>query len=191
VAGEVSFQLTEEDCIAAYRDFLRERYDASGPAKRVQLFSTYFLLFLLLGWMIGALMALLSFDRHGPFAPLPFVFSWLALFWLWCDYGYRQVPRRARRLFRQRASLRRPLSFGWSEKGLSFRNLHASGLIPWADLYRWRPARHAFLFFADEQMVYFIPRTALSPAEMKDLEATAAAGGTPGPPRLEDGMIYP
>jgi hypothetical protein len=189
VAGEVSFQLTEEDWIAAYRDFLRDRYDATGPIKRVLTFGAYFLFFLMLGWMIGALMALLSFDRNGQFAALPFVLAGLACFWLWCDYGYRQVPRRARRLFRQRAALHRPLGFGWSEKGLSFRNAHASGLIPWADLYRWRAARHGFLFFADEQMVYFIPRSALSGAQAKDLEANAAAGGAPGPPRLEDAPI--
>ena len=60
MAGEVSFQPTEENWIAAYRDFQRDRYEASGPAKRVQLFGTIFLIFLLLGWMIGAFMALLS-----------------------------------------------------------------------------------------------------------------------------------
>jgi hypothetical protein len=181
VAGEVSFQLTEADWIAAYRDFLRDRYNSAGPIKRALSFGVYFLCFLLLGWMIGALMALLSFDRHGEFAALPFVFAGLACFWLWCDYGYRRVPKRARRLFRQRATLRRPVSFGWSEEGLSFRNAHASGLIPWTDLYRWRALKHGFLFFVDEQMVYFIPRSALNDAQAKDLEATAAAGAAPGP----------
>jgi hypothetical protein len=181
VAGEVSFQLTEENWIAAYRDFQRDRYAASGPAKRVQLFATIFLLFLLLGWMIGAVMALFSFDRHGPLAALPFVLSGLASYGLWLDNGYRRVPQRARRLFRQRAMLRHPLSYGWSEQGLSFRNHHSRGLIPWGDLYRWRAARNNFLFLTDEQMLFFLPRAALSDAQAKDLEATAAASNAPAP----------
>ena len=179
MAGEISFQPTEENWIAAHRDFQRDRYDASGLAKKVQLFGTIFLLFLLLGWMIGAFMALFSFDRHGPFAGLPFTLSGLALYGLWLDSGFRRVPQRARRLFRQRAMLRHPLIYGWSEQGLSFRNHYSSGLIPWADFYRWRAARNNFLFLVDDQMLFFLPRAALSDAQAKDLEATAAAGGAP------------
>ena len=71
------------------------------------------------------------------------------------------------------------LSYGWSEQGFSFRNAYSSGLNPWADLYRWRAARNNFLFFMDDQMLFFLPRAALSNAQAEDLVATAAASGAP------------
>jgi hypothetical protein len=191
MAGEVGFQLTEADWIATSRDLLRERYGTSDPVRQVQLVSTIILLFLLLAWMINAAMASLSLNQNGLFALLPFAVSAAACCWFWLDYVYRRVPQHARRLLRQRAVFQRPLRYSWSEEGLGFQTAHVSGLIPWLDLYRWRAAQHSFLFYTDEQTVYFIPRSALSDAQVEDLEAIVAASGAPGPPRLEDRLIYP
>jgi hypothetical protein len=188
MAGEVTFELTEDDAVAATRDLLRERYGASNPVRQVRFGSSIFMLWLLLAWMIGAAMDWLFLDRSGAFALLPFGLAALLCLLLISDYFYRRVPAQARRLFRQRAS--RPTTYGWSKEGLSIRNRNGHGLVPWSDLYRWLPARHSFLFLTDELSFFVIPRSAVNEAQAKDLEATATAAGVPTSAQLEVQLTY-
>jgi hypothetical protein len=190
MAGQVSFQLTEEDCAAAHRDWLRDRFDGSGGAPYGHRVSAIMLPVLVIAWVgsmtVSALRPLPGFLRY--LLPIAIILS--ASIWLLRGYAVLDASRSARRTFRQRAAYRRPLTYGWSEEGLSFETEHGSGRIPWGDLYRWYAAEHSFLFFADQNLFYFIPRSALSDAQAKDLEATVVASGAPHPPRLEDRLIY-
>jgi hypothetical protein len=187
VAGEVSFQLTEENCVATYRDILRDRLSGRNPTlsavTRIASLA-----------IVGVAMVAFAFEtwRDGSVSlMLPAILLASPGFYWFCRLSaYLGVTSGARRTFRQRATFQRPMHYSWSEEGLGFQTTHVNGLIPWGDLHLWRAARHSFLFFTDEQMAYFIPRSALTEAEAEDLEATVAASGAPGPPRLEDGLIY-
>jgi hypothetical protein len=183
VAGEVTFQVTGEDCVTLYRDCLRDRFGGSLGGPDAKILGALLLICLIL-WAIDTMAPRLSFDHNGA-SWLPFVIAALAWYCFCRAYSYLRAPQLARRLFRQRASYQRPLSYGWSGDGLSFRTAHTTGRIPWADLYRWHAGEHNFLFFTDEQMIYFIPRTALTEEQAKDLEATVIASGAPLRPDLK------
>jgi hypothetical protein len=187
VAGEVSFQLTEEDCVATYRDIQRDRLSGRNPALSA---------FAMIASLAIAGAALVAFafetwrDRSVSLS-FPAILLLSAGFYWFCRLNANlAVARGARGIFKQRASFRRPMHYSWSEAGLGFRTDNSSGLIPWADLHRWRTGRHSYLFFTDDWMAYFIPRSALSEADTEDLETTLAASGVPGPPPLEDALIY-
>jgi len=191
MAGGVSFQLTEEDCVAAYRDHLRDRFSGSGPVGIVQYVSAISLLLIAIAWVASLAMPRLFGDWASKDSLVPWVIAFLASFWALRAIVFLGSARSTRRLFRQRASFQEPLTYGWSDEGLSFRTSHSNGRIPWADLHSWRPGKHSFRFYTDERMFFFIPRSALNDAEAQDLDATVAASGATGPPRLEDGLIYP
>jgi len=92
---------------------------------------------------------------------------------------YLLMPRRAGRLYRQQASLQRPLSFGWDETGLSVRSANGAGLVPWSELHRWSDGREMLLFYLNDQLFYFLPHRALTAVQIEDLRAMAAAHGIP------------
>jgi hypothetical protein len=186
MAGEVSFQLTEADCVAAYRDMLRDRFSGRNS------FLGFVLTFLVV------IVALLTWGHYAKWAgPSGFgqqtsavLLSCVALLWLYRLGVYFAISLGARRRFRKSPILQRPLRYSWSEAGLGFRNADDSGHVPWSDLHRWHAAKYGFLFFTGERLAYFIPRSALSDIEAEDLEATLVASGAPGTPRLEDRLIY-
>ena len=180
VAGEVTFQLTENDCVVLCRDALRERFGGLIGGRDTQILGVL-LIVCLIAWVIGEIVSPLSFN-HGLSDGLPFAIAFLAWYCFCRAYPFLRAPQLARRHFRQRASYQQPLSYGWSEDGLSFRTNHATGRIPWADLYRWSATDLNFMFFTDEQTCYFIPRKALTEAQGKDLEGTVAASAAPRRP---------
>ncbi|HEY5712118.1 MAG TPA: YcxB family protein [Allosphingosinicella sp.] len=180
VAGEISFQLTEDDFVAAHRDWLRDRFSPKRPgldARHISvLILIFFLPFVWLGSASGRGMLPGQNDLYAIALP---ILLGLAFFWLCRLSVYVSVPRVARRVFRQRASFQRAMSFAWTEQGLGSQTAHGASLIPWNEFYRWHAGEHSFLFFADELMFYFIPRSALSNAQAQDLEATVNAGEVP------------
>ena len=182
MTGEVRFQVTEADCVAAYRDHLRERLRDRNAA-----IGTFIAIF---GFFIALILVLASYLGNGSpgiawYLLLATGFFWLVRLAAWFGAGYQ-----ARRLFRQRATFRQPITYRWSEEGFGYEAAHGTGVIPWRDVHRWRAAKHSFMFFADDYLFYFIPRSALDAAQVKDLEATLVASGAPGPPKLEDVLIY-
>jgi hypothetical protein len=186
VAGEVRFHLTEEDCVAAYRDWLRDRF--SGRNSFVGFILTFLVVtFALLAWALYAKWAGPSGFGQQASAVL---LSCVALLWLYRLSVYFAISLWARRRFRKCPILQQPLRYSWSEAGLGFRNADDSGHVPWGDLHRWHAAKHGILFFTGKGLAYFIPRSALSDIEAEDLEATLVASGAPGTPRLEDRLIY-
>jgi hypothetical protein len=123
---------------------------------------------------------LLTYEQQASAYSSYVIGAWL--FWMaLVALNFLLLPRRARRLFRQRTSFQDAIGYGWSEEGLAVRSSHGSSLIPWTHLHRWVAAQHCFLFFVDEQLFFFIPRSALDEAQAQDLEATAAASGAPRP----------
>ena len=176
MAGETTFQLTEADFVAVYRDSLRAH---GGLAMRdAGIISAAILLLLLLDLLADLALPRLM-GRMDVLDVLPFAMGGLAWLWLCLGLGYVRARPLAQRIFRQRVSYQRPLSYGWSDEGLSFRTSHGAGLIPWSDLYRCRATEHNFLFLTDELSAYFIPRSALDEAQARDLEATLIASGAP------------
>ena len=186
MAGEVRFQMTEADCVAAYRDYLRERYKGRNPA--IGKITSIFALVILVILLVATIAEYFGNGRLGIawYLLLAVGFFWFCRLAAWFGAAYR-----AKRLFRQRATFRQPITYRWSDEGFGYEASHGSGLIPWRDVHRWRAAKHSFMFFADDYLFYFIPRTVLEDAQARDLEATLAASGAPGPPTLEEGLIYP
>jgi hypothetical protein len=182
VAGEVTFQLTEADCVAAHRDHLRERFTGRNAA-----IGTIISISILVAILI---LILASFLGNGSSWVTPYLLLALGFFWCCRAAAWFGVAHQARRLFRQRATFRHPITYRWSAEGFGYDAAHGSGFIPWREVHRWRAARHSFMLFTDDYLFYFIPRSALDDAQTKDLEATLAASGAPGPPKLEDGLIY-
>lgn len=190
MAGAVRFQLTEQDIVAAYRVSVRDRLGGSPAARITKQFSAAILVLLLVIWVASLIMSEQPIDATSLTGFLPITIGILGFIWLMHGLAYLNAARAARQMFHQRATFKRPVSFGWSVEGLSYESDHGSGRIPWSDLHRWLPADHAYLFYMDEHLFYFIPRSALSEAEAKDLEATVTASGLSGPARLEDQLIY-
>lgn len=176
MAGEVSVQLSEADYVAANRDWFL--LHVTGR-ERLKGLATFTLLLATLAAAIGffdSREALLGAAAGaGVGAALALVV--MGLFYLAC---FIMVPRQARRLFGQQASLRDPVHYFWSDAGFGYRSDRASADLPWADYYRWAEGRRSFLFFLNEQMFYLVPKHALSPDQAEDLRATAAARGPSG-----------
>ena len=175
MAGEVTYVPKEEDFLAAQRDWARSR-SRSGKTGFV-----VFLVILTFGllWIAGSnVPRLLAYEERAfDYAPY-FVGAW-ASWMLFCALSYVLSPRLIRRTFRQRASLQRPVGYSWSEEGLGFWSSDTKGLIPWADLHGWAKGDRCFLFFLDERMFHYVPRSELDEGQARDLEATAAASGAP------------
>ena len=126
MAGQVSFQLTEEDCVAAYRDHLRKRFRPSGPAWIAQQFSAVALLLLVIIWAISRIMS----GQQVMTGILPAVVAMLACFWLLPVFVRLGAARAARRMFSQRAAFQRSLTYEWSVDGLSVQSTHGTSHIP-------------------------------------------------------------
>jgi len=175
VAGEVTYVPQEADFLAAQRDWARTR-SRSGNAGLIVFFV---ILVLVLLWIAASnVPSLLAYEEHVfDYAPY-FVGAWATWMALWA-LNLVLMPRLARRAFHQRASLQRPVGFSWSEEGLGFWTSEARGLIPWADLHGWAAGDQCFLFFLDERMFHYIPRSTLGDGQAKDLEATVAGSGAP------------
>jgi hypothetical protein len=187
VAGQVTFRLTEEDFVAAERDWLRDRF--SGRNATINLATSILALFLAL---VLVAEAWLSYGRL-PWPPDFWVLLLLLVggsYWLALGWTYLGTARRARRLFGQRAALRELIDYGWSEAGLNYANVHGSGCMPWADVYRWHAGKSCYLVFIDERMSMFIPRAVLTDAQAQDLETTVNAAAVRTARRLEAPLNY-
>lgn len=169
VAGEVTFQPTEVDYVRANRDWY---------ARTLKRPRTFFGVALVAG--VGAWFEF----QQGWLGPSLFAIVFAGLLGGGLMGGiylaiYLIMPRRARRLYRQQASMQQPLTYGWDDAGISFRSVYGSGLLPWPDFHRWSDGRDMFLFYLNDQLFYFLPHRVLTAAQIDDLRATAVGHGVP------------
>ena len=173
MAGEVTFQMTEADYVAANRDwFLRTILKRKAIIRHAVALGVAF--------MAGAVLA--GGDR-GTFA-MGQLWYGLALagaaagaLLLLYVVTYALIPRRAGRLFRQQTGFHRPLRFSWSDDGMTQTSAHGTGTYAWRDLHRWTVGRDAIMPYVTDQLYFVIPRRALSESQVSDLVNTLERSG--------------
>ncbi len=164
MAGEVTYQPTEADYIAAAKASFRAQI--RGPRA-------------LRGWAIIAA-ALTGFAvytawRNPYWTEDPFGVVFLVI---WGVFGppllagisYLFVARRGQRRFRQQKTLRQPISWRWTSDGISYDRESAKGYQNWADLYGWAKRNATYLFFVNEQAALPLPERILSAEQIADLD---------------------
>ena len=173
MAGAVQFTLGEQDYIEANRDYARRFLARPRNIMRTAL--------LVAGTMAaGALLAQGLSDPREP-GSLAIGFGAAALGGiLLCQLlGYLLIPRRARRLYRQQASLQKPYRYTWSDAGFAYASETDNAAVAWPELHRWSPGRRTILFFLNDQLFYAIPRHVLTEAQASDLTTLAERHGPP------------
>ncbi len=175
MAGEVTYQPTKTDYVAAHRDWftrlIRSRARSTLASAALSAAATLAVLRFLAGDRLPVV--LLVFGAGLLVGP--------AVLFFWWGLIYALLPRRAGRLFDQHRSLRKEVSYGWSDEGLSYRGANGSGRIAWEDLHRWAAGRYSFLFYLNDNLFHFVPRRVLSDAEATDLCSQAAGRVPKGP----------
>ncbi len=175
VAGEVTFQMTAADHIAASRDYFRRAISRPrawrAPAIAVIL-------------LFGIGFAMGRFLDNGPLAYQFAMGLWLAgcgLFALGLCYvlSYLMIPRRARRLFAQQKALHKPVRFAWSPEGVVQSTANGEGRYAWDDLYRWDEGRSTILLYHTERMYAVLPHRILEDDLRRDLIDTLSGSVLP------------
>lgn len=161
---EATFTPTEADYVAANRAWLL--YYLSSP--KVRLLSIVLaacVLLILAGSVIAGDQQPLTYYLAGGFALLGGI---QLLHWL-------LVPRRVRRMLRQRPSLLTPTRFVWDDQGLEATSDSGLTRVRWRELHRWFEGAHGFVFLLSDYMLLVFPARALSDGQAGDLRATALA----------------
>lgn len=175
MAGEVTFQMTEADYVAANRDwFLRTILKRKAIIRHTAVLGVAF--------MAGVAVA--GGDR-GTFA----------MDQLWYGLGlagigagtlillyiitYALIPRRAGRLFRQQTGFHRPLTFSWSADGMTQTTTHGNGTYAWRDLHRWSDGPSTVLIYHTDNLFFVLPRHTLRDDQYRDLVDALIRSGLP------------
>jgi|JI8StandDraft_1071087.scaffolds.fasta_scaffold168177_2 hypothetical protein len=85
--------------------------------------------------------------------------SWWALFapaGLICLFGIA-IPWRARRTYRQYKALSEHSTIEVRDDGIFFRRQNGEGLVPWAQIIKWRRNRRLVLLYPASTVFYLIP----------------------------------
>jgi len=174
MAGAVTFTPTEQDCVAATRDWawrdLRRPRQLHATLAVGAAAAAIYIIFSLKPDAAPERIALMALG--ASFAAMMLVVVILVL-------RFSALPGQALRTFRQNKAVQKEHVFSWSEEGIAWRSVSSDSRIAWDELYRWREGRSAFLFAVSERSVHFVPRRALSDIEAADLRATAARFGPP------------
>ena len=165
--GPVIIQLREDDFVAAMRSHHLLNALSRSRLLRIGLLLLFFMG--LVAWNAGPTKALLLL----AFATL-WYFAVSLLLWGWT------VPQRARRTFSQAKSLHESAQLTWDDEGFRVTNRWEDRLTAWAHLHRWHEDARSILLYQADALVCPLPKLALSPANLADLRARAAAAGVPG-----------
>ena len=84
-------------------------------------------------------------------------------------------PLVIRRRFKQDKLVRKPVSAGWDEEAYEAEQPGARNHIPWGDYMKVREDRHLFLFFMSDYSYQILPKRALTPEQIADLQRIRAA----------------
>lgn len=168
MAGQVAFTLTEEDAVAATRDWFRR--ELLQPKIRLATFGIA-----IAAALLGAALALQGGAPPGRAAwyGASAALAGMVLVGLALGLRHALLPGQARRNFRRNKAIQAPHVFTWTDDFVSWRSEAAGAQLDWRDLHRWSEGPSAFLFALSERGVQFVPRRALSDEEAADLRATA------------------
>lgn len=163
MAAEVSFTLSEQDCVDAARAQYRLR--ATSPRQ-------WRLALVILAAMSAVFAYSVSCDLESS------VYSgavYAGLVLLVCPFfaisGYLLTGKQARRMFRQQA-IHPQTRMAWNDEGLQNQNELGHFAANWRDFYGWRKDRGSFTLYMNEGIYYFIPQRAISSEQALDLEET-------------------
>ena len=175
VAGEVTYQTTEADYVAANRDWFRR-----AIVKRKALVRN--VVTVLASFALGVV---LSQGGKGTLA-IGNLYAGLAMsgvvivaVLLSYAVAYALIPRRAAKLFRQQTTFQKPMKFSWSDYGMVQDSANGTGTYAWRDLHRWTAGREAFMPYVNDQLYFIVPRRVLNEQQAADLLATLERSGLP------------
>lgn len=173
MAGEVTFQMTEADYVAANRDWFVWTVSTRKVLKAPAIVAVTLFVF-------GVLI-----ERFVDAAPLAAQIEYglilgacgVALIGLLYGLSYLMLPRRARKLFGQHVAMRKAMRVAWSDEALVQETANATGRYAWTDLNRWADGASAVLLYPTEAMYFIVPHRVLTDAQHDDLVATLARSG--------------
>ena len=168
MAADISFTLSEQDCVDAGRAQYRRRMTSPGQWRwPLALLLTMSALFAYLdsGDLESALYSGLVYGGL-----LVIVCPLLAV------AGYFLAGKQARRMFRQQA-IHPESRMAWSDEGFRNENELGSFAAQWRNFYGWRKEGGNFTLFMNEGIFYYIPKRALSSEQAMDLEETLVRSG--------------
>lgn len=84
-------------------------------------------------------------------------------------------PIVVRRRFRQDKLLRQPVTASWDESAYQAEQPGIYNRIPWGDYAKWREDRHLFLFFLSDYSYQVLPKRALAPEQIADIQKVLSA----------------
>jgi hypothetical protein len=168
MAADISFTLSEQDCVDAARAQYRRRITTPRQWRlAIAILLTTFAMFAYLD----------SCDLQSALYSGAVYAGLLVLVCpLFALLGYLLAGNYARRMFRQQA-IHPGSQIAWSDEGFQNQNELGSLAAKWRDFYGWRKDRGSFTLFMNEGIYYFIPQRALSSEEAMDLEETLLRSG--------------
>jgi hypothetical protein len=168
MAANITFTLSEHDCVDAARAQYRRRITSSRQWRLpIAILLTMFAVFAYLD----------SGDLESAFYSGA-VYAGLVLLVcpLFAVAGYILAGKHARQMFRQQ-SIHPESQMAWNNEGFRNQNELGSFAAKWRDFYGWRKERGSFTLFMNEGIYYFIPQRALTSEQALDLEKTLVRSG--------------
>ena len=168
MAGDISFTLSEPDCVDAARSQYRRRITSPRQWRMpLAIILTMFAVFVYLD----------SGDLESAFySGVVYAGLLLLVCPLFAVAGYFLVGKHARLMFRQQA-IHPESRMAWSNEGFRNQNELGSFAAKWRDFYGWRKDGGSFTLFMNEGIYYFIPQRAISSEQAMDLEETLIRSG--------------
>lgn len=172
-----TFQYTEADIVDAWR----------AQARR----NAFMRLIAVAPWIIAAFNLALGgwlWRSQGWDAATP-SFAWVLLgvvLIVWNSLGRRLLlPRRARRLLQQQASMREVASIVWHDQHITFVAQNGQTRHAWGDFAQWFESPLSLVLLQSDHVMNIIPKRCLTPAQIDDVRVLLAAHavGKPGASR--------
>ena len=168
MAGEISFTLSEQDCV----DAARAQYKHRVSALREWRFALP-----ILGVMAGLVAYLTSCTLESAvYAGAGFAALVLLVCPLFAAAGYYDAGRIASRMFRQ-MTIHPESRISWTDEGIRNQNEYGAFTAKWGDFYGWRKAGGSYTIFLNEGHYYLIPHHSISSEMAVDIEETLARSG--------------
>jgi hypothetical protein len=168
MAADISFTLSEQDCVDAARAQYRRR--VTSPRQ-------WRLAIAILLAMSAVFAYLDSCDLESAiYSGAIYAGLVLLVCPLFAVAGYLLAKKHARRMFRQQA-IHPESRMAWNDEGLQNQNEFGSFAAKWRDFYGWRKDRGSFTLYMNEGIYYFIPQRVISSEHAMDLEQTLIRSG--------------
>lgn len=173
MAAEISFTLSEQDCVDAARAQYRRR--VTSPKKWRSAFP-------ILAGIVGLFTYLTYLDscdlETALYTGVVYVGLMIVVVPLFAIAGHFLAGKHARRMFRQQV-IHPESRMSWTDEGLQNHNEFGGFAAKWSDFYGWRVDRGSYTFFLNEGLYYLIPRRAISSEQSVDLEEILLRSGLP------------